>query len=356
MPVIAHRRANELRGGRRRLSAGAIAGMGGSSSSSSSPPGAKGAPLAASLPASPSLRCDPRAAARARGELAAATAPDGQSADGHGGGPDRALWGSDDMHSAAADWWEADDSDNDSGGGGGDDNGASAGTAAGGSGSGSGSGSGGGGGASLAGSEPLPTPEQLIFTQSWSTWPTPCHDLYSGSQFVGTQSNGMRSYSVTVALKYVDMGVPELCGHFTIRGLTSELPMLTTYFDAQIVGTGGSSFITNQWGATIDTDRCHWGLFAPFQKYSARFDRKDFAYRLGPADRYVFMRWKERFVVPNYRLSRINGASYEGFYYVCYDKEHSLITGYYCHKDSDSNQRLRLTHARQTSFSHFELA
>lgn len=106
--------------------------------------------------------------------------------------------------------------------------------------------------------EPLPSTEQLILSQSWSTWPTPCHDLYSGSQFSGSQSNGTRSYRVTVSFQYVDMGVPELCGHFTIRGLTTELPELTTYFDAQIIGTGNHSFITNQWDASVDTDRTHW--------------------------------------------------------------------------------------------------
>ncbi|KAJ2302217.1 hypothetical protein IWW55_003521, partial [Coemansia sp. RSA 2706] len=196
----------------------------------------------------------------------------------------------------------------------------------------------------------------LIMSQSWSTWPTPCHDLYSGSRFSGTQSNGMRSYIVTVSLKYVDMGVPELCGHFTICGLTSELPKLTTFFDAQVIGTGGHSFITNQWDASIDTDRTHWNFFAAFRPYRSRFDCRDFTYRLTPTDRYVFMRWKERFVVPNYKLSRINGASYEGFYYVCYDRDEGSITGYYFHKDSDHYQCLKLTHTRQTSFSHFELA
>ncbi|PIA17535.1 hypothetical protein COEREDRAFT_24855, partial [Coemansia reversa NRRL 1564] len=179
--------------------------------------------------------------------------------------------------------------------------------------------------------------------------------LYSGSRFSGTQSNGVRSYIVTVALKYVDMGVPELCGHFTICGLTNELPKLTTYFDAQIVGTGGHTFVTNQWDASVDTDRMHWGFFSCFRQYKSRFDSEHFEYRLAPTDRYIFMRWKERFVVPNYRLNRINGASYEGFYYVCYDRVESTITGYYYHKESDHYQCLKLTHAKQTSFAHFEI-
>ncbi|KAJ2237677.1 GID complex subunit 4, VID24 [Coemansia sp. RSA 1286] len=204
--------------------------------------------------------------------------------------------------------------------------------------------------------DPLPTPEQLIFSQTWSTWPTPCHHLYSGSEFSGAQSNGTRSYVVSVALKYVDMGVPELCGHFTIRGLTPDLPMLTTYFDAQIVGSGPNSFVTNQWDASVDTDRTHWSFFPAFMQYRTRFDCKDFRYKLSLSDKYVFMRWKERFVVPNYKLSRINGASYDGFYYVCYDRETASITGYYYHRDSDHYQCLKLKHDKQTSFSHYELA
>ncbi|KAJ2880791.1 GID complex subunit 4, VID24 [Coemansia aciculifera] len=204
--------------------------------------------------------------------------------------------------------------------------------------------------------EPLPTPEQLILSQSWSTWPTACHHLYSGSKFSGTQSNGTRSYVVTVTLKYVDMGVPELCGHFTIRGLTTELPKLTTYFDAQIVGSSSNSFVTNQWDASVDTDRTHWSFFPAFRQHRNRFDCSDFKYRLSMSDKYIFMRWKERFVVPNYKLSRISGASYDGFYYVCYDREEASITGYYFHRDSDHYQCLKLAHTKQTSFSHFELA
>ncbi|KAJ2044243.1 GID complex subunit 4, VID24 [Coemansia sp. RSA 2673] len=204
--------------------------------------------------------------------------------------------------------------------------------------------------------EPLPTPEQLILSQSWSTWPAACHHLYSGSKFSGTQSNGTRSYVVTVTLKYVDMGVPELCGHFTIRGLTTELPKLTTYFDAQIVGSSSNSFVTNQWDASVDTDRTHWSFFPAFRQHRSRFDSKDFKYRLSMSDKFIFMRWKERFVVPNYKLSRITGASYDGFYYVCYDREEASITGYYFHRDSDNYQCLKLAHTKQTSFSHFELA
>ncbi|KAJ2375199.1 GID complex subunit 4, VID24 [Coemansia sp. RSA 2607] len=204
--------------------------------------------------------------------------------------------------------------------------------------------------------DPLPTPEQLIFSQTWSTWPTPCHHLYSGSQFTGSQSNGTRSYVVTVSLKYVDMAVPELCGHFTIRGLTNDLPTLTTYFDAQIVGSSAHSFVTNQWDATVDTDRTHWSFFPAFMQYRNHFDAKDFGYKLSLSDKYIYMRWKERFVVPNYKLSRINGASYDGFYYVCYDREAATITGYYYHRDSDHYQCLKLNHAEQTTFSHYELA
>ncbi|KAJ2550465.1 hypothetical protein IWW35_003281, partial [Coemansia sp. RSA 1878] len=244
MPVITHRRVNEMRAGRRRLSASVV----GSSSMPSSSPrsstvgagrlglarsptmvkdhslrklaplerrasarsvgppetdallGEAMRPMASSLPASPELAFGLR-----RHTLVMTSAPGGlfeeqQACDGMspcarvtaspGSEGDNTDYHSSNEQGADEDGWPAYDEelqfamDSD------DDDGEAS-------------------GAEVS-CEPLPTPEQLIETQSWSTWPTPCHDLYSGSRFSGTQSNGTRSYIVTVSLKYVDMGVPEL--------------------------------------------------------------------------------------------------------------------------------------------------
>ena len=47
------------------------------------------------------------------------------------------------------------------------------------------------------------------------------------------------------------------------------------------------------------------------------------------------MRWKEYFLVPDHRITNISGASYDGFYYICFEKYVGKITGYYFHRTSE---------------------
>ena len=41
------------------------------------------------------------------------------------------------------------------------------------------------------------------------------------------------------------------------------------------------------------------------------------------------MRWKEQFLVPDHRVKHIAGASFAGFYYICYSKRENTIEGFY---------------------------
>jgi hypothetical protein len=50
---------------------------------------------------------------------------------------------------------------------------------------------------------------------------------------------------------------------------------------------------------------------------------------------FIFMRWKEHFLVPDHRVRTINGASFAGFYYICYQLSTGVITGFYFHKSSE---------------------
>lgn len=49
----------------------------------------------------------------------------------------------------------------------------------------------------------------------------------------------------------------------------------------------------------------------------------------------IFMRWKEYFLVPDHRVKTINGASFEGFYYICFNQASGTITGIYFHAKSE---------------------
>ena len=50
---------------------------------------------------------------------------------------------------------------------------------------------------------------------------------------------------------------------------------------------------------------------------------------------HIFMRWKERFLVPDHRVRSIVGASFEGFYYICFDVLRGNMNGIYYHPKSE---------------------
>ncbi|ORX79115.1 hypothetical protein K493DRAFT_391089, partial [Basidiobolus meristosporus CBS 931.73] len=52
----------------------------------------------------------------------------------------------------------------------------------------------------------------------------------------------------------------------------------------------------------------------------------------------LFMRWKERFLVPDHRVEDVTGGSFAGYYYICFQ----LSTGYYSHRDFHRIQQLVL--------------
>ncbi|KAG0705993.1 vacuolar import and degradation protein-domain-containing protein [Suillus ampliporus] len=143
------------------------------------------------------------------------------------------------------------------------------------------------------------------------------HCLYPGAVFQGTQKSGRNSYDVNVNIVDVDFSSSFLCGYLRIRGLTDDWPELTTYFDAEIIGSR-YGFLTENWGANEQEDMVHWQRFPAFRHVKNELKKPNLT--IPDRDRgAVFMRWKERFLVPNHRVQDINGASFAGFYYVCVD-------------------------------------
>lgn len=47
------------------------------------------------------------------------------------------------------------------------------------------------------------------------------------------------------------------------------------------------------------------------------------------------MRWKEHFLVPDHRVRTISGASFEGFYYICFNQIQGTVSGIYFHAKSE---------------------
>uniref|UniRef100_A0AC11CXL6 GID complex subunit 4 homolog n=2 Tax=Bovidae TaxID=9895 RepID=A0AC11CXL6_SHEEP len=157
--------------------------------------------------------------------------------------------------------------------------------------------------------------------------------LYSGSKFRGHQKSKGNSYDVEVVLQ--------------------EYPTLTTFFEGEIISRK-HPFLTRKWDADEDVDRKHWGKFLAFYQYAKSFNSDDFDYEELKSGDYVFMRWKEQFLVPDHTIKDISGASFAGFYYICFQKSAASIEGYYYHRSSEWYQSLNLTHVPEHSAPIYE--
>ncbi|KAI0421115.1 vacuolar import and degradation protein-domain-containing protein [Xylaria grammica] len=172
---------------------------------------------------------------------------------------------------------------------------------------------------------------------------SPSSFLRPGSKFHGTQQSERQVYDVQVEIKYIDLRESFLCGYLRIQ---EDNPTLTTYFEGEIIGSR-YDFLTKHegWGATDKIDLNHWGKFSAFRQYSKQV-RKGVAVTIpNLAQREnIFMRWKEHFLVPDHRVTSINGASFEGFYYICFNQKEGSVSGIYFHSKSEKFQQLELKH------------
>jgi len=71
---------------------------------------------------------------------------------------------------------------------------------------------------------------------------------------------------------------------------------------------------------------------------------RDFRFKNFAERDTIFMRWKEHFLVPDHRVTSISGASFEGFYYICFNQVEGVIEGIYFHAKSEKFQQLKLRH------------
>lgn len=118
---------------------------------------------------------------------------------------------------------------------------------------------------------------------------------------------------MNVTIVDVDFSSSFLCGYLRIRGLTDDWPELTTYFDAEIIGSR-YGFLTQNWGATEHEDMVHWARFPAFKHVKG--EARNPHMTIDDRDRgAVFMRWKEKFLVPDHRVQDISGASFAGEYF-----------------------------------------
>ena len=176
--------------------------------------------------------------------------------------------------------------------------------------------------------------------------------LFPGSVFEGFQKSGKNTYDVIVQVQHVDFAESSLCGYLTIKGLTCDWPNLSTFFEAEIIGQK-YSFHTRKWEADYLIDKQHWTKFPQFQNFTHFLENEEQVYDSENQD-FIFMRWKERFLVPDHKIKNISGASFAGFYYIVFQKSTGQISGLYYHSNSEMFQHLSLKHVPQQHFSAFE--
>ena len=166
----------------------------------------------------------------------------------------------------------------------------------------------------------------------------------NGSRYAGTQQSDRQIYNVEVTILTVDMEQCTMSGYLQICGLTPDHPTLTTFFTGEIIGGPDQkySFRTKHpsWAASDKTDMTHWARFPAWRPLS-QFAKADMNFN-HPIDssawwqqEHIFMRWKEHFLVPDYKLRSIQGASFEGFYYICLNQIDGRISGIYFHSKSE---------------------
>ncbi|KAJ5301702.1 hypothetical protein PENANT_c002G11688 [Penicillium antarcticum] len=194
----------------------------------------------------------------------------------------------------------------------------------------------------------LPTNSSLLDWEFSNVRLLPNHTssfLRSGSKFVGTQQSDRQVYNVDVEIKHVDMAESYLCGYLRIQGLTEDHPTLTTFFEGEIIGTKHTFQTRNEdWGASEKTDLHHWSRFPAWRPLAKQAKKADFTYRNFAQREHIFMRWKESFLVPDHRVRTISGASFEGFYYICFNQIEGTVSGVYFHAKSERFQQLELKH------------
>ena len=117
--------------------------------------------------------------------------------------------------------------------------------------------------------------------------------------------------------------------------LTPDHPTLVTFFEGEIIGPK-HSFVTrhSDWGSTEKIDMRYWERFPAFRALPRAVRRADYRHTNVTQRENIFMRWKEKFLVPDHKAKVTNGASFDGFYYICFNQVSGNITGIYFHAES----------------------
>jgi len=111
---------------------------------------------------------------------------------------------------------------------------------------------------------------------------------------------------------------------------------LTTFFEGEIIGNKHTFKTAHpEWGSSEKVDMQHWARFPAWRPLAQQAQSPGFTFKNYAKHEYLFMRWKEYFLVPDHKVKTITGASFEGFYYICFNQSAGSVTGIYFHSKSE---------------------
>ncbi|CCF57922.1 hypothetical protein KAFR_0D02740 [Kazachstania africana CBS 2517] len=178
-------------------------------------------------------------------------------------------------------------------------------------------------------------------------------------KFTGYQISGFKKYQVNVTINTINLPnlnehtvvtEPHITGFLTIKGLTNNHPEISTFFESFVVTDNNFGFMSSSWGnldqlenfkSNNEIDMEHWLNFPQFKKISLMSNNSNYIPNY-INQRYIFMRWKEKFLIPDAFINNVEGASYDGFYYIVHDQILGTFQGFYYHKDAEKFQQLEL--------------
>ena len=180
-----------------------------------------------------------------------------------------------------------------------------------------------------------------------STKPKSIAKLRPNTTFKGYQRTGKFEYDMTATIQTVDLDQSYACGYLVTKGMTTVNPVIKSFFEVEIIGRE-YSFETKKWDTTFESDREHWNRLPGFKNeyLNGEYDILK--------DSHIFMRWNERFLVPNHKQVLLN-ATLDGFYYLSMSKQTGEIAGFhYLKTASEWFQPVLLKYQFPKSFSSFE--
>jgi len=168
--------------------------------------------------------------------------------------------------------------------------------------------------------------------------------LHSGSRFRGMLKCKGEAYEAELRLQHVRLEQNFLNGTLTVTRPQGDADVI--FFTAEII-SAQHPFLTRKWEADEEVDRKHWGKFKSFYHIMKSFNDDGFDYaKHNEHGEFVYMRWKERHVVPAQGARPAKYGSVDGFYYVEFARRDATISGFYYVRGASepNNQSLNLKH------------